>query len=85
MESTRIAELTAKIDRDTADLQMANDRADPSGPPGSVRRGRRPARSRQRRHRLAGVYAMAQLADDWADPDARRQCVAVLCAYLRMP
>ena len=35
--------------------------------------------------RLAGVYAMAQLADDWADPDARQQCVAVLCAYLRMP
>jgi uncharacterized protein YjbI with pentapeptide repeats len=33
--------------------------------------------------RLAGVYAMAGLADDWA---ANRQtCVDVLCAYLRMP
>jgi uncharacterized protein YjbI with pentapeptide repeats len=33
--------------------------------------------------RLAGVYAMAGLADDWA---AQRQtCVDVLCAYLRMP
>lgn len=33
--------------------------------------------------RLAGVYAMASLADDW---DAERQtCVDVLCAYLRMP
>jgi uncharacterized protein YjbI with pentapeptide repeats len=33
--------------------------------------------------RLAGVYAMASLADDWeAD---RQSCVDVLCAYLRMP
>src|SRR5689334_20499074 len=33
--------------------------------------------------RLAGVYAMAGLADDW---EKRRQtCVEVLCAYLRMP
>jgi uncharacterized protein YjbI with pentapeptide repeats len=33
--------------------------------------------------RLAGVYAMAGLADDW---EAKRQtCVDVLCAYLRMP
>src|SRR5699024_8601297 len=33
--------------------------------------------------RLAGIYAMARLADDW--PDQRQQCVDVLCAYLRMP
>lgn len=34
-------------------------------------------------NRLAGVYAMAGLADDW---DAGRQtCINVLCAYLRMP
>src|SRR5262249_22498413 len=33
--------------------------------------------------RLAGVHAMAGLADDW---QANRQtCVDVLCAYLRMP
>jgi hypothetical protein len=33
--------------------------------------------------RLAGVYAVAGLADDW---EAQRQvCVDVLCAYLRMP
>src|SRR6516162_7610720 len=33
--------------------------------------------------RLAGVYAMAGLADDW---EANRQtCVDVLCAYLRLP
>lgn len=40
--------------------------------------------------RLAGVYAMASLADDWhsADPpnDSERQvCVDVLCANLRLP
>jgi uncharacterized protein YjbI with pentapeptide repeats len=33
--------------------------------------------------RLAGVYAMARLADDW--PNQRVQCIDVLCAYLRMP
>jgi len=33
--------------------------------------------------RLAGVYAMAGLADDWEED--RRTCVDVLCAYLRMP
>src|SRR6266545_2400048 len=33
--------------------------------------------------RLAGVYAMAGLADDW--PAGRQTCIDVLCAYLRMP
>jgi uncharacterized protein YjbI with pentapeptide repeats len=33
--------------------------------------------------RLAGVYAMARLADDW--PDELQTCIDVLCAYLRMP
>ena len=33
--------------------------------------------------RLAAVYAMAGLADDWQDH--RQMCVDVLCAYLRMP
>ena len=33
--------------------------------------------------RLAGVYAMAALADDW--PENRQTCVDVLCGYLRMP
>lgn len=33
--------------------------------------------------RLAGINAMAQLADDWADQ--RQACVDVLCAYLRLP
>lgn len=32
---------------------------------------------------LAGVYAMAVLADDWEK--YRQTCVDVLCAYLRMP
>jgi hypothetical protein len=33
--------------------------------------------------RLAGVYAMASLADDWEKN--RQSCVDVLCGYLRMP
>jgi len=33
--------------------------------------------------RLAGVYAMAGLADDWQEN--RQTCVDVLCAYLRIP
>jgi hypothetical protein len=33
--------------------------------------------------RLAGVHAMARLADDWEE--RRQSCVDVLCAYLRMP
>jgi hypothetical protein len=33
--------------------------------------------------RLAGVYAMAGLADDWAE--GQQTCIDVLCAYLRMP
>ena len=33
--------------------------------------------------RLAGVYAMAGLADDW--PENRQICIDVLCAYLRLP
>lgn len=38
--------------------------------------------------RLAGVYSLASLADDWADSgeDAERQvCIDLLCAYLRTP
>ncbi|MET9686716.1 pentapeptide repeat-containing protein [Streptomyces coeruleorubidus] len=33
--------------------------------------------------RLAGVYALARLVDDWEEQ--RQVCVDVLCAYLRMP
>jgi hypothetical protein len=33
--------------------------------------------------RLAGVSAMASLADEWEKQ--RQQCVDVLCAYLRLP
>lgn len=39
--------------------------------------------SEQAASRLAGVYALAGLADDW---DAGRQtCIDVLCGYIRMP
>src|SRR5271170_7855916 len=33
--------------------------------------------------RLAGVYSMAGLADDWEEN--RQTCIDVLCAYLRLP
>ena len=33
--------------------------------------------------RIAGIYAMAGLADDWEDN--RQTCIDVLCGYLRMP
>jgi len=33
--------------------------------------------------RLAGVYAMAALADEW--DTQRQQCINVLCGYLRLP
>ncbi len=33
--------------------------------------------------RLAGVYSISRLADDW--PDNRQMCIDLLCAYLRMP
>ena len=33
--------------------------------------------------RLAGVYAMAALADDWEE--SRQRCIDVLCAYMRLP
>jgi uncharacterized protein YjbI with pentapeptide repeats len=33
--------------------------------------------------RLAGIYAMAGLADDWESQ--RQTCIDVLCEYLRMP
>jgi len=37
--------------------------------------------------RLAGVYSLAQLADEWGriEPDQRQTCIDVLCSYLRMP
>ncbi|TFD48552.1 hypothetical protein E3T46_15060 [Cryobacterium sp. Hh11] len=35
--------------------------------------------------RLAGVFALGQLASDWPDRLARQSCVDVLCAYLRIP
>ena len=36
--------------------------------------------------RLAGVYAMAALADEWQDREQQRQqCVDVLCGYMRLP
>ncbi|MFI9404282.1 pentapeptide repeat-containing protein [Nocardia sp. NPDC052316] len=35
--------------------------------------------------RIAGVYAMAGVADEFRSPSRRQQCVDVLCGYLRLP
>ncbi|MCP9624021.1 pentapeptide repeat-containing protein [Nocardia otitidiscaviarum] len=35
--------------------------------------------------RLAGVYAMAGVADEFPERARRQQCIDVLCAYLRLP
>ncbi|MGV9822774.1 pentapeptide repeat-containing protein [Nocardia xishanensis] len=35
--------------------------------------------------RLAGVYAMAGVADEFSAPVRRQQCIDVLCGYLRLP
>ncbi|RMI27945.1 pentapeptide repeat-containing protein [Nocardia stercoris] len=35
--------------------------------------------------RIAGVYAMAGVADEFSAPARRQQCVDVLCGYLRLP
>ncbi|WP_024806185.1 pentapeptide repeat-containing protein [Nocardia sp. BMG51109] len=35
--------------------------------------------------RIAGVYAMAGVADEFRAPARRQQCIDVLCGYLRLP
>ncbi|WP_433710664.1 pentapeptide repeat-containing protein [Nocardia sp. CA-084685] len=35
--------------------------------------------------RIAGVYAMAGVADEFSAPTRRQQCIDVLCGYLRLP
>ncbi|WP_433631146.1 pentapeptide repeat-containing protein [Nocardia sp. CA-120079] len=35
--------------------------------------------------RIAGVYAMAGVADEFSAPSRRQQCVDVLCGYLQLP
>jgi uncharacterized protein YjbI with pentapeptide repeats len=35
--------------------------------------------------RIAGVYAMAGVADECSDLSRRQQCIDVLCGYLRLP
>ncbi len=70
------------------DLELANRKDDAI----TRLRGRYTAAAEQLGHsspvvRIAGVQALAALADDWhlADVDAQRQvCIDVLCAYLRL-
>ncbi len=71
---SQAADERAKIETDRNGVRLFNERfAEASEQLGSEK----PA------VRLAGVYAMAGLADDWQD--GRQTCIDVLCAYLRMP
>jgi uncharacterized protein YjbI with pentapeptide repeats len=80
--TSRDAEKTAEEQRKQLDRTLAEQRtrtfnerfATAAGQLGSDKRSE---------VRLAGVYAMAGLADDW--PESRQTCVDVLCACLRMP
>ncbi|WP_112639110.1 pentapeptide repeat-containing protein [Micromonospora saelicesensis] len=68
------AEYRAKIETDRNGVRLFNERfAKASEQLGSDKAA----------VRLAGVYAMAGLADDWQE--GRQTCIDVLCAYLRMP
>lgn len=81
--------LRHRIDREKQDLDREKQDLDRD----SDLRGRYAQASEQLGHgrpavRLAGVYAMAALADDWQSIGNIKQqkvCVDVLCAYLRMP
>ncbi|MEV1060114.1 hypothetical protein AB0I92_22920 [Micromonospora chalcea] len=68
------ADMRAKIETDRNGVRLFNERFTKA----SEQLG-----SEKAAVRLAGVYAMAGLADDWRE--GRQTCIDVLCAYLRMP
>lgn len=86
-EASRQQELTDANDRRIQEIDAANKRADAAAFSDRFTVVADQLGSERAAVRLAGVYAMAQLADDWgrADPPQRQICIDVLCAYLRMP
>jgi uncharacterized protein YjbI with pentapeptide repeats len=77
----RVAEVATRVDKEHWEATAAHDQY-------RVFNERFTAIAAQLGHsepavRLAGVHAMAGLADDWTDN--RQTCVDVLCAYLRLP
>ncbi len=73
----KVAESTAALDRASAQLERTRVHNERFTAAAAQLGDDKPA------IRLAGVHAMAGLADDW--PENRQTCVDVLCAYLRMP
>ncbi|MEU8328487.1 hypothetical protein [Micromonospora sp. NPDC048839] len=68
------ADERAKVESDRNGIRLFNER---------FAKGSEQLGSEKAAVRLAGVYAMAGLGDDWRD--GRQTCIDVLCAYLRMP
>ncbi|NMO57755.1 pentapeptide repeat-containing protein [Actinoplanes sp. TBRC 11911] len=68
------AEERAKLEVARSDVRLFNDR---------FGRASDQLGSEKAAVRLAGLYAMAGLADNWKE--GRQTCVDVMCAYLRMP
>ena len=77
----RLAETTADLDRNRWEETAAHDRTRLLNERFTTIAGQ--LGDDQAAVRLAGVHAMAGLADDWEEN--RQTCVDVLCAYLRMP
>jgi len=73
----RLSGAIAALDRIKAQVEETRVFNEPSRAAGAQIGGERAA------IQLAGVRAIAGLADDW--PEYRQACVAVLCAYLRVP
>lgn len=82
-EQTRRQELAQQISRDSEIRERQDRRADQSAFQSRYGATAEQLGAPTAVQRLAGVYAMAALADDW--DHQRQQCIDVLCAYLRLP
>jgi hypothetical protein len=79
--SAKAAEDAVELNRSTA--TAAGDRADAAALAQRYQEAASQLGHDKAAVRLAGVYAMSRLADDW--PAERQTCIDVLCAYLRLP
>jgi uncharacterized protein YjbI with pentapeptide repeats len=77
----RVAETTSALDRERFETTSAHDRTRLLNERFTTIAGQ--LGDHEAAVRLAGVHAMAGLADDWQEN--RQACIDVLCAYLRMP
>jgi hypothetical protein len=79
--SARAAEEAVEVNRSTA--SATGIRADAAALAGRYQDAASQLGHDKAAVRLAGVYAMSRLADDW--PKEQQTCIDVLCAYLRLP